>query len=331
MIQQRVGIVVAVYNRPEELRELLVSLVAQSENDFRVVVVEDGSTRTSSDVCQDFENRLTLTYVEQKNTGPALARNKGVEVLADSCEYVLFVDSDCTLPPQYIRTCYEWLTAHTEVDLWGGPDAWDENFSPIQKAISYAMTSPFSTGGIRGGNEVSDKFYPRTFNMGVRLAAFRAVGGFKDLRYGEDVDLSMRLVETGYQSFLFTRLFVYHKRRTSWRSFFMQVYHSGTARFMLSRLHRGSLKLVHLLPSLAIVIAVLVLVIPVTYWQYCLLGGVAFLYFLLLCAHALSRFHNFGLALRSVCACVIMILGYGLGLLGALFGISRSYRRVKTE
>ncbi len=331
MSQQRVGIVVAVYNRPEELEELLESLVAQREKDFRVVIVEDGSTRTSSHICSTYSDRLNLSYIEQANSGPALARNNGVEALGDSCEYVLFVDSDCTLPSHYLLTCYEWLSTHPEVDLWGGPDAWDSKFSPIQKAISYAMTSPFSTGGIRGGNEVSDKFYPRTFNMGVRLAAFRTVGGFKDLRYGEDVDLSMRLVEAGFHSFLITRLFVYHKRRTSWRSFFMQVYHSGTARFMLSRLHPGTLKLVHLLPSLGIIISALVLSIPITLWQYSLLGCLALLYFLVLFTHALSRFHNTGLAIRSVYASVIMILGYGLGLLGALLGFSRDYQRVTTS
>lgn len=330
MSQQRVGIVVAVYNRPDELQELLVSLVSQREHSFRVVVVEDGSSLSSSHVCRAFENSLDLTYVEQANTGPALARNKGVEVLGDTCEFVLFVDSDCTLPPQYMLTCYEWLATTTQVDLWGGPDAWNENFSPIQKAISYAMTSPFSTGGIRGGNEVSDKFYPRTFNMGVRLSAFRAVGGFKDLRYGEDVDLSMRLVEAGYHSYLAPRLFVYHKRRTSWRSFFMQVYHSGTARYMLSRLHRGSLKLVHLLPSVGIVVLVLVLFVSLTRWQYLVFGVLAVIYFLLLFVDAQSRFHDIKLALRSVYACAIMILGYGLGLLGALFGFSRSYCRVKS-
>ena len=326
MNRKRLGLVVPVYNRPEELRELLQSLVKQTENEFRVVVIEDGSSKTSSEVCDSFEHSLDLTYVSQNNTGPALARNKGVELLAETCTYVLFVDSDCTLPNHYMATCYEWLEAHPEVDLWGGPDAWNENFSPIQKAISYAMTSPFSTGGIRGGNEVSDKFYPRTFNMGVRLTAFKSVGGFQDLRYGEDVDLSMRLIEAGYNSYLNKRLFVYHKRRTSWRSFFMQVYHSGTARLMLARAHPGSLKWVHMLPSIAILITALLLLIPLTYWQYIVLSALALLYLLLLFAHSLSHFHTSTLAIRSTYACVIMILGYGSGFLTALLGFPRNGR-----
>ncbi len=314
MNRWKIALVVPVYNRPNELKDLLESLCQQQEKDFALVVVEDGSTIDSEALCEEYSKRLNLTYLKQANTGPAVARNRGVDAVGDTSEFVLFVDSDCTLPPDYIAKAYTWLATTPRVDLWGGPDAWDANFSPIQKAISYAMTSPFSTGGIRGGSEAADKFYPRTFNMGVRTEAFHAVGGFANLRYGEDVDLSMRLIEAGYQSHLSTDLYLFHKRRTSWTSFFRQVAHSGAARYELTKRHPGTLKLVHVLPSLAMFVALLVLLIPLTWVQYVVLGGGAALYALVLFAGALRSFRSFGLALRSMWACAIMLLGYGWGL-----------------
>lgn len=319
MEHRRIGIVVAVYNRPEELEELLASLLRQSTTDFCVVVVEDGSTRPSDEVCARYASSLTLVYLKQENTGPALARNHGVAALGQSTDYILFVDSDCTLPPHYLASAEAWLDKEQGVvDLWGGPDAWDENFTPIQKAISYAMTSPYSTGGIRGGGERSDKFYPRTFNMGVRTRAFEAVGGFANLRYGEDVDLSMRLCEAGYRSALQRELFVYHKRRTSWRSFFRQVYHSGQARRMLAERHPGTLRWVHLLPSAAILLGILWIVSLFVYWKCVALGVVGVVYGLVVARHAYRQFRSLPLALRSVWACGVMVLGYGFGLWSTL-------------
>ncbi len=319
MVHRYIGIVIAVYNRPEELEELLDSLVVQTTSDFRVVVIEDGSQRPSDALCARYASSLDLIYLSQENTGPALARNHGVAALAQSTDYVIFVDSDCTLPPHYLATAEGWLRAHPEIDLWGGPDAWDERFSPIQKAISYAMTSPYSTGGIRGGGEATDKFYPRTFNMGVRTAAFEAVGGFADLRYGEDVDLSMRLCEAGFRSALQRDLFVYHKRRTSWGSFFRQVYHSGRARRMLASRHPGTLRWVHLLPSLAILLFVLWIAALFVYWQCVVLLFVGVVYILLVACHAYRQFRSFGLAMWSVWACGVMVLGYGVGLWSTLW------------
>lgn len=327
MEKKKLCIVVAVYNRPDELQELLESLVHQTEKAFGVVVIEDGSQKNSDRVCQNYVESLDLLYYRQENTGPALARNTGVELIATNYDYILFVDSDCTLPPQYIQICYQWLASCPNVQLWGGPDAWDDNFSLIQKAISYAMTSPYSTGGIRGGSEKTDKFYPRTFNMGVLLAAFRAVNGFRDLRYGEDLDLSMRLLEAGYTSQLLPQLFVYHKRRTSWRSFFWQVFHSGSARIMLVRSHPKTLKLVHALPSLGVLLFLCLLCIPLSRWQYVVLGMGSLLYVLVLFSDAYKRFHSSVLALKSVFACAIMLLGYGLGFFAACLGIVRHKKK----
>lgn len=310
----RYSIVVAVYNRPEELDELLDSLSHQQFKDFEVIVVEDGSALPSDAVCAKWAGVLEVRYVVQENTGPAGARNRGVLFEACRGEYVVFFDSDCIVPGNYFSICDELLRERPEVDLFGGPDAWHESFSDLQKAISYAMTSPFSTGGIRGGSELSDTFYPRTFNMGVRQSAFKAVGGFGPLRYGEDVDLSMRLVRAGYRSALFTDLFVYHRRRESYGKFFSQVYHSGAARVTLARLHRGSLRLVHVLPSVGVALLAVAgtfLYLPLS--MGILLVGV--LYGLVVWGDAIRRFRSARMGLMATLACVTMMLGYGTGFL----------------
>lgn len=112
------------------------------------------------------------------------------------------------------------------------------------------MTSPLTTGGIRGGKESDgvDNFYPRTFNMGVRRE-FWEVGGFRqEMRYGEDLDFSMRVMKQGGRSALF-----HHCLGLSWRGnyrdFFYQVRNSGRAR-NLAGSTPASMKLVHFLPTL---------------------------------------------------------------------------------
>lgn len=313
----RYTIVVAVFNRPEEMHELLASLARQSYKRFEVLVVEDGSSRPCDEVCRQWSHELSIRYIVQENTGPGGARNRGALHAECLGEYVLFFDSDCLIPGNYMKICDRLLLEHPEVDLFGGPDAWHPDFSGVQKAISYAMTSPFSTGGIRGGGERTDRFYPRTFNMGVRLSAFRAVGGFGSLRYGEDVDLSMRLVRAGYRSALFRDLFVYHKRRERFGKFFRQVHHSGAARVTLSDLHKGSLRLVHLLPSLGVIILIFAatfLCLPFSVAVF----GLGLLYGLLIWVHSSVKFRSVRLGLLAVQACFVMVLGYGFGFLSGV-------------
>lgn len=316
------SIVVPVYNRPEELDELLESLSHQGVDNFEVIVVDDGSTRTSREVCAKWEQSFPLRYEFQDNTGPGLARNRGVFEMDPRGEYVIFIDSDCIAPGNYLFLTQHYVADAGMVDLWGGPDASMPSFTAKQKAISYAMTSPLSTGGIRGGGETADKFYPRTFNMGVRKSAFEKVGGFANMRYGEDVDLSMRMIAAGGRSALFTDLFVYHKRRTRFAAFFRQVYHSGEARRELSRRHRGSMKAVHALPSVGVVLLVVGLVLPIPTVQMVVLG-LAFFYAVLVFLHASYCLRSVRLGLLSVLACAIMIVAYGLGYLSASLGLNR--------
>jgi len=248
------SIVVPVFNRPDEVDELLESLCSQTLKDFEVVIVEDGSQKPCKDVCDKYADILDLHYYLKENSGPGQSRNYGVERAQG--KYVIILDSDVVVPEGYLaavnqqieNTERESSTLHSQLVAWGGPDAAHPSFTPVQKAISYSMTSFFTTGGIRGGKAKLDKFYPRSFNMGIRRDVYLELGGFSKMRFGEDIDFSYRIVEAGYMPRLFPDAWVWHKRRTDFRKFFRQVYNSGIARINLKKRHPGTMKLVHLLP-----------------------------------------------------------------------------------
>ena len=240
------SIVVPVFNRPDEVDELLGSLCSQTVKDFEVVIVEDGSKIPCKDVCDKYASILDLHYYNKENSGPGQSRNYGVERAQG--EYVIILDSDVVLPEGFM-SAIECELQGKPAAAWGGPDAAHPSFTPLQKAISYSMTSFFTTGGIRGGKAKLDKFYPRSFNMGIRRDVYQQLGGFSKMRFGEDIDFSYRIVEAGYQPRLFPDAWVWHKRRTDFRKFFRQVYNSGIARINLEKRHPGTMKLVHLLPT----------------------------------------------------------------------------------
>ena len=240
------SIIVPVFNRPDEVAELLESLAGQTLRDFEVIIVEDGSATPCKDVCEKYAGILDLHYYYKDNSGPGQSRNYGAERAQG--EWRIVLDSDVVLPEKYMECVERELSAHP-CDAWGGPDAAHSSFTPVQKAISYAMTSFFTTGGIRGGKAKLDKFYPRSFNMGIRREVYQELGGFSKMRFGEDIDFSYRIVEAGYKTRLLSTAWVWHKRRTDFRKFFRQVYNSGIARINLTKRHPGTLKLVHLLPT----------------------------------------------------------------------------------
>ena len=240
------SVIIPVYNRPNEVLELLESLVKQTFHDFEVIVVEDGSTIVCEDVVKEYENKLDVHYFMKPNSGPGRSRNYGVE--RSRGDYVLILDSDVVLPDGYLQAVDNELKERP-CEAFGGPDRAHRDFSPTQKAINYAMTSFFTTGGIRGGKQKLDKFYPRSFNMGVRRSVYEALNGFSEMRFGEDIDFSLRLVEGRYKCCLFPTAWVWHKRRTDLCKFFRQVHNSGIARINLMKRHPGSLKLVHCLPA----------------------------------------------------------------------------------
>lgn len=241
------SIVIPVYNRPDEADELLASLVKQTVRDFEVVIVEDGSAKPCKEVVDKYADVLDVKYFVKQNGGPGPARNYGVERAQG--EYVLILDSDCVIPEGYLKAIEDELTENP-CDAFGGPDAAHPDFTPIQKAISYSMTSFFTTGGIRGGKKkgAMDKFYPRSFNMGMKRSVYNELGGFAKMRFGEDIDFSYRIVEAKHSCRLFPEAWVWHKRRTDLGKFFKQVFNSGIARINLEKRHPGTMKLVHMLP-----------------------------------------------------------------------------------
>ena len=239
--------IVPVYNRPDEVEELLESLTHQQSRDFEVLIVEDGSANPCREVCEKYADKLDIHYYYKDNSGPGQSRNYGAERAQG--EWLIILDSDVVIPEGYLQAVDEELAAG-DSDAFGGPDRAHESFSNIQKAISYSMTSFFTTGGIRGGKKKMDKFYPRSFNMGIKKEVYQRLEGFSKMRFGEDIDFSIRIFKAGYTCRLFPKAWVYHKRRTDFRKFWRQVYNSGIARINLYMKYPESLKLVHLLPMI---------------------------------------------------------------------------------
>ena len=263
---------------------------------------------------EEYREQLDIQYFYKENSGPGPSRNFGCEK-ADG-EYVIFLDSDCVVPEDYIRTVRERLESNY-TDAFGGPDRAHKDFSSLQKAINFSMTSFLTTGGIRGGNEKMEKFYPRSFNMGFSRRVFEATGGFSNMRFGEDVDLSIRILEQGFTTQLIREAFVYHKRRTSLRQFFKQVYNSGIARINLNKRHPGTLKLVHNAPAL-FTLGVLLLFILSPWLSWFLLLPVL-CHLLLLFLSAAIKNRSLSIAFLAVVTSYTQLIGYGTGFLHAFW------------
>ena len=317
------SIIVPVYNRPDEVDELLESLCSQTLKDFEVVIVEDGSKKPCKDVCDKYADILDLHYYYKENSGPGQSRNYGVE--RANGEYVIILDSDVVLPTGYLAaTEKEFSILNSQFSIlcvaWGGPDAAHPSFTPVQKAISYSMTSFFTTGGIRGGKAKLDKFFPRSFNMGIRRDVYLQLGGFSKMRFGEDIDFSYRIVEAGYKPQLFPDAWVWHKRRTDFRKFFRQVYNSGIARINLEKRHPGTLKLVHLLPmvfTLGVIGLLVCFLLALCCWPYIswLFLTPLLAYSLLICVDSSLKNKSLRVGLLSIPAAFTQLMGYGLGFL----------------
>ena len=301
------SIIIPVYNRPDEVEELLESLTKQKSGVFEVVIVEDGSVEKCDMIVKSYQSKLDISYHFKENGGPAMARNYGMEKA--KYDYFIFFDSDCIIPSTYFEVADKVLT-DCYSDAYGGPDAAHESFTTIQKAISYTMTSFFTTGGIRGGNEKMEQFKPRSFNMGYSRKVYEKTGGFSNMRFGEDVDMSLKILDNGYKTQLIKEAFVYHKRRTDFKKFFKQVYNSGIARINLEKRHPGSLKLVHAMPTAFFVGTIFLLVLSVFHWLF--LIPMAF-YIILLFIDATVKMKNLSVALTSVPAAFTQLYGYGMG------------------
>ncbi len=306
------SIIVPVYNRPDEVDELLESLTLQTLKDFEVIIVEDGSIKPCKDVCDKYASILDLHYYAKENSGPGQSRNYGAE--RSNGEWLIILDSDVVLPKGYLEAVEKSLTSHLlplpSIAAWGGPDAAHPSFTPVQKAISYSMTSFFTTGGIRGGKAKLDKFYPRSFNMGIRRDVYLQLEGFTKMRFGEDIDFSYRIVEAGYMPRLFPNAWVWHKRRTDFRKFFRQVYNSGIARINLEKRHPGTMKLVHLLPTVFTLGVIGLLLIALFFPLACV---PIILYSAIICIDSSIKNKSLWVGLLSIPAAFVQLMGYGFG------------------
>lgn len=331
------SLIIPVYNRPDEVAELLESLTVQRMKDFEVIIVEDGSQTPCKEVCDRYADRLDLHYHVKENGGPGQARNYGAERAKG--EYFIVLDSDVVVPEGYLEAVDAELLREP-CDAFGGPDAAHTSFTDIQKAISYSMTSFFTTGGIRGGKPAShsskspkkalDKFFPRSFNMGIRKDVYQQLGGFSQMRFGEDIDFSYRIVEAGYQPRLFPKAWVWHKRRTDFKKFFRQVYHSGMARINLEKRHPGTLKLVHLLPTVFTVGVITLIILSAIgralmhyddadrwYWLCFAPWLPILLYSMMIFVDSSYLNRSMRVGLLSIPAAFTQLMGYGFGFLEA--------------
>ena len=324
------SIIVPVFNRPDEVDELLQSLVGQTLKDFEVVIVEDGSEKPCKDVCDKYAGKIDVKYFMKKNSGPGQSRNYGAE--RANGEYLIVLDSDVVLPEGYLKAVDDELNREPS-DAFGGPDCAHDSFTETQKAISYSMTSFFTTGGIRGGKKKLDKFYPRSFNMGIRRDVYKRLGGFSKMRFGEDIDFSIRIFKAGCKCRLFPEAWVWHKRRTDMRKFFRQVYNSGIARVNLYKLYTESLKLVHLLPMVFTVGVILLFLVacfgrimmvygnPADFysWYYLVVGAISpiLLFSLLIFIDSSIRNKSLPIGFISIGAAFVQLTGYGFGFISA--------------
>ena len=311
------SVIIPVYNRPDEIKELLESLLVSDYNKpYEIVIVEDGSTVTCSSEIENFKGKLNISYYFKENSGPGDSRNFGMK--KSKGDYFIIFDSDCIIPKEYLTEVENELTANY-VDCFGGSDAALDSFSAIQKAINFAMTSFLTTGGIRGGSEKLTKFQPRSFNMGISKKAFEDSKGFGNIHPGEDPDLSIRLWKLGYETRLFSKAIVYHKRRIDWDKFSVQVTKFGKARPILNSWYPEYSKLTYFFPSLFIIgfsISIFLFLFGIEFPILCYL-----LYFGLIFIFSSIQNKSFKIGFLSVIAVIKQFFGYGRGFLESYFKI----------
>jgi glycosyltransferase involved in cell wall biosynthesis len=305
----RYSVIVPVYNRPDELRELLQSLTQQTVTDFEVIVVEDGSEIRSDRVVDAFRDQLTINYIFKPNSGPGPSRNLGFKHARG--EYFVVFDSDCIIPPGY----FEAVDAYRAVehfDAWGGPDRSHESFTPLQQAMAFTMSATLTTGGVRGGKK--EGFQPRSFNMGMSRQVVEKTQGFVFTRLAEDIELSIRMRKAGFKVVLIPEAFVYHKRRTALRQFYKQVSNFGRGRIQVGRAHPGEVKLTHWLPTFFLAGLLSLPFLYVLSTPLFILGLVCYLFFsLCVLIEAYQSSKNIQVAFLSLPAAFVQLTGYGSG------------------
>ncbi|MDO6675931.1 glycosyltransferase [Tenacibaculum sp. 1_MG-2023] len=309
------SIIIPVYNRPQEIDELLESLTKQDlKDDFEVLIVEDGSENSSEEIVNKYRSKLNLNYFYKENSGAGASRNYGMQ--RASGNYFIILDSDVIVPSQYLSEVKKALEENY-TDAFGGPDAAHPSFTALQIAINYSMTSMLTTGGIRGKKKAVGKFQPRSFNLGLSKIAFEKTNGFSKMKAGEDIDLTFRLWKKGFETQLIEKAFVYHKRRSTIKQFFKQTFAFGTARPILNKKYPETAKLTYWFPSLFIIgIDFAIIVVFFGYWQLLVFYGV---YFTGIFLDSLLQNKNLQVAFLSIITTITQFYGYGLGFLESRF------------
>lgn len=311
------SIIIPLYNRPQEIDELLNTLTQQTYMQFEVLVIEDGSVNDAKAIVDKYTNLLDVKYFFKPNAGQGFARNFGFERAKG--DYFVIFDSDCLIPKDYLEIVKDYLFEH-KLDAYGGPDAAHQSFTPVQKAISYAMTSPFTTGGIRGNKKHIGQFHPRSFNMGVSREVWEKVGGFILTRLGEDIEYSIRIHENGFKIGLIPEAKVYHKRRTSFTQFYKQLHFFGRARINIYKHFPSELKLVHFFPAVFTCGVIFTILVNIIYWPLAFVCNFLILvYFMLIFFHSWQVNKSLKVAFLSVIAAFIQLFAYGLGFMQDLF------------
>ena len=305
------SIIIPLYNRPQEIDELLHTLTQQQYQNFEVLVIEDGSQLDAKDIVEFYQDRLNLRYFYKENEGQGFTRNFAFKHAKG--DYFIIFDSDCLIPADYLTQVKTYLELH-QLDAYGGPDAAHSSFSPTQKAISYAMTSLFTTGGIRGNKKHLGQFHPRSFNMGISRKVWEKTGGFKLTRLGEDIEFSIRIHEMGFKIGLIPEAKVFHKRRTNFSQFFKQLHFFGRARINIYKHFPKELKLVHFFPAIFTLFLLLTLLSNLLNLQ--IASSCNFLlavYILLIFFHSWAVNSSAKVAFLSIVAVFVQLSAYGLG------------------
>jgi glycosyltransferase involved in cell wall biosynthesis len=307
------SVIIPIYNRPQELEELLLSLTRQTYHEFEVVVIEDGSDFPAEKIVYSYQNQFPIRYIFQTNQGQGFARNTGMHQAKG--DFFIILDSDVILPAGYLAIVADAIESRN-LDSFGGPDAASSDFSILQKAMDFAMTSFWTTGGIRGKLKDTSKYQARGFNMGVSKAVFQSTQGFIDPNRGEDIEWSIRIKKEGYKLELVEEAFVYHKRKNNLFSFAKQAFSFGRNRVNVSRFHPEAIKMVHLLPTgfaLFLVFMLPMAFISSSIFNLQLLAIVAWL--VLIFFTAVSQYRSVSVALLSLLTSMIQLICYGTGLL----------------
>lgn len=310
------SVIIPVYNRPDEIDELLQSLTLQTFDNFEVLIIEDGSDQSCEDIVISYSDRLTIRYYFKENSGQGYSRNYGFERAIGN--YFVVFDSDCIIPPHYFENVNQFLRLH-KVDCWGGPDRAHTSFTPVQKAINYSMTSLLTTGGIRGKELRVGTFHPRSFNMGISKEVYHKTGGYKITRMGEDIEFSLRIIENGFVTALIPNAYVYHKRRTNLKQFYHQLHFFGRARINIQRFYPDEIKAVHFMPLLFLLGLISSILLSFTsvpvlsklYVAYLLYSGLLFVD-----SYRIEK--NIKISFLATIASFIQLIAYGVGFMKEL-------------